>query len=177
MFPSSVKPWLDSGDAAVYPTEFVVKNGKVIVNKPLISFNAWSNNNVDVSGKKMSYTFENIIFEVSQNVSEALVTYSQHNTTTDAEANPELHFTDCTFDLTNAMSGVVLFNLGNAYTDSTITVRGCEIILGANSVVLVSENDVSGGATTLDGSVTFEKNAKGSYMTVTAPVGVALPEL
>ena len=177
MFPSSVKPWLDSGDAAVYPTEFIIKNGSVIVNKTLISFNAWSNNNVDVSGKKMSYTFENIIFEVSQNVSEALVTYSQHNTTTDAEANPELNFTDCTFDLTNAMSGVVLFNLGNAYTDSTITVRGCEMILGTNSVVLVSENDVSGGATTLDGSVTFEKNANGSYMTVTAPKGVALPEL
>ena len=177
---STIKPWAGRID----PTIIHFINGSInITNTSVVKFDAWNSTDSTtgvttyVDTKIFSYTFENINFKVSSNVSTALISYTQHNSTPTAIGNPDASFVNCTFDLTDAKEGMKLFDLGNGYVDTKITVVGCEIILGTNSVVLVSENDVSGGATTLDGSVTFEKNANGSYMTVTAPKGVALPEL
>ena len=92
-----------------------------------------------------------------------------------AKANPDMNFIDCTFDLTGAKEGLVLFNTGNGYIDTKITVTGCEIILGDNNVTLISGNDISGGATTFDGTVTFKKAENGNYTAITLPAGMTLP--
>ena len=178
MVTSTIKPW----SGRIDPTIISFVNGTIsVTNHAMIKFDAWDNTDsatgitTYVDSKIFSYTFENISFKVSENVDSMAVSYTQHSTTPTAIGNPDMSFINCTFDLTNAKEGMTLFNLGNGYVDTKMTVVGCEIVLGANNIVLSAQNDVSGGTATLNGSVTYDKANGGNYMSVTLPKGNALP--
>ena len=178
MVTSTIKPW----SGRIDPTLISFVNGNInVLNHALIKFDAWDNTDSTtgvttyVHDKIFSYTFENIKFNVTSDVSSVLLTYSQHSTTPTAIGNPDMNFVNCTFNLTGAKEGLVLFNTGNGYIDTKITVTGCEIVLGDNNVTLISGNDISGGATTFDGTVTFKKADNGNYTAITLPEGMTLP--
>ncbi len=178
MVTSTIKPWSGRLD----PTLISFINGNIsVTDHAMIKFDAWDNTDATtgvttyVDSKIFSYTFENINFSVTSDVDSALVTYAQHGTTPTAIGNPDMNFIDCTFNLTGAKEGAVLFNTGNGYIDTKITVTGCEIILGDKNVTLISGDDISGGATSFDGIVTFKKADDGNYVAITLPVGVTLP--
>jgi len=172
MFTSTIKPWSKN----IAPTYLHIINGNInLLSHSIARFNAWTADNVDVSTKVFKYTFENINFKVSNAVDSVLTIYGQHSSTPTAIGNPEMSFENCVFDLTDAKEGVTFFDLGNGYVDATITVIGCEIIIGSSEVALVTESNISDGATTNDGSVRFEKAEGGNYMSITVPKGTQLP--
>ena len=167
MFPSSIKPWSVNGDYPIYSTEIELINGTVeVVNKAIINYEPWMANDIDVSGKKFIYRFENVNINVVGNTDNAIVSYSVHSGTPTAIGNPELVFNNCTFNLERAVDGVNLFNLGNGLTHCNITVTGGEIIAGTNSFNMYAKNE----ATT--SSIVFDKFDNGKYITITVPTNV-----
>ena len=162
LFPSTIKPW---GSEHEYRSEFAVKDGTIILGaKQLISFSAsQGTNNLDVSKKEYVHSFTNVKFIASSTTTNFFAGYSSS-----VEANPSAVFNDCIFDFSNAPSDMTIFNLGNSYIHTNVTVNGGEIISNGNSLVL-SKN---GTATS---KVTFGKTEDGNYTTITVPDGIALP--
>jgi len=170
MFPAAIKPWGGSGDAKVFKSQFDLINGTINLSaKALIDFSAWAASGTDVSGKQFIYNFTDIKFVASAKTTSMFTNYSANNETPTAIGNPELIFNNCTFDLTKAQGGVVIFNLGNGYIHTTITVNGGEIIANNTSFVMSAKNENTTSSLILD------KSAGGKYITVTLPAGTDAP--
>ena len=59
VFPGTAKAFTGTGDAYVYPTSFVIENGNIITNVPLLSVNTYGTT-YDISKKVMNFTFNNL---------------------------------------------------------------------------------------------------------------------
>ena len=163
VFPTTLKPLSSTADFA---SEVDVINGKLkIGSKAMISL-AGSNGSagIDVSVKPFTYSFTNVEFIAEATTNSLIAAYSSS-----VEANPTLIFNDCVFDLTNAPSGAVLFDLGNGYVNSKATVNGGKIISNASADFVLSKNVASADR------FTFGKTENGNYTALTVPSGVELP--
>ena len=170
MFPTCIKPWGGSGDAKVFPSEIDILNGTIALSsKPMITFSAWSASGTDVSTKIFTFDFTNVKFVAPAKASNMFASYDAHSETPDAIGNAELIFNDCVFDLTKATTSKTLFDLGNGYVHTNVTVNGGEIIANAQSfnMFVKNENTVS--------NLTFGKGTNGSYTTLTVPTDVEAP--
>ncbi len=169
IFPAAIKPWSGSGDLPVFKTQFDIINGEIVIGKtPIINFGAWDASGNDVSNKPFVYTFTNVNFVASASTKNMFLNYYRDTNTPDADATPEIAFNNCTFDLTKAPSGTVLFNLGNGYIHTTVTVNGGEIIANNTSFVMFTKNENT------TSELKYGKTANG-YISITLPVGVEAP--
>lgn len=158
----TMKVWDDgTGDATVFPSEQIFKNGSVVINsKGLIWFTP------KTSGKDFTFRFENVDFKVEG----ATTTFAggQAVTTYDVPS-PILEFVDCSIDLTKATSSaLVLFNIGNGNVDPLITLEGCEIIAGSKAFSIYGSSGSLNGKLTLRDSFTRSNS-------VVIPTGAPIP--
>ena len=162
LFPSTIKPW---GSEYEYRSEFAVENGTIILGaKQLISFSAsQGDKGLDVSNKEYVHTFTDVKFIASATTTNFFAGYSSS-----VAANPSAVFNDCIFDFSNAPDGMVMFNLGNSYIHTSVTVNGGEIISNGNSIVL-SKN----GTDTR--KLEFGKTEGGNYTALKLPKDSTLP--
>ena len=162
-FSATVKP-LNS--TTTIPTEINIINGTVEMGaKPLITLAAsGGSNNLDISKKPFTWSFDNVYFKASEKTSDAFVTY-----TSEYEANPTLIFNGCVFDMTNAPENTIMFDLGNGYTNATVKVCGGNIISNAGADFVLYKNAKA------EDRLVFAKGEDGSYTTLTVPKGTELP--
>ncbi len=170
IFPATVKPWSGSGDKPVFLTQFDVINGEIVVGKsPIIKFGAWDASGNDVSYKDFVFNFNNVTFTATSNMTNMFFSYYQDANTPEADASPNVVFNNCTFDLMNAKSGIVLFDLGNGYIHTSVTVNGGEILAKGNDFVMFTKN------TATTSNLIFTKSENGNYMALTLPKAIAAP--
>ena len=158
----TMKVWDDgTGDATVFPSEQVFKNGNVVINsKGLIWFTP------KTSGKEFTFKFEDIVFKVE---GAAPTLAGGQSVTTYDVPSPTLEFVDCTIDLTKATnSKLVLFDIGNGNVDPCVTLEGCEIIAGSKSFSIYGSSGSQNGKLTLRESTV-------NYNTVVIPTSASLP--
>ena len=162
LFPSTIKPW---GEAYDYRSEFAVENGTIILgSKQLISFSAsQGTNGYDMTTKEYVHSFTNVKFVASSTTTNFFAGYSSS-----VAANPSAVFNDCIFDFSNAPADMVMFNLGNSYIHTSVTVNGGEIISNGNSIV-PSKNGTD------TSKLTFGKTENGNYTTLSVPKDSTLP--
>ncbi len=185
--PFSIKPWGGSGDANIFPTEIVMKNGgMVLTNRGIVSFAAWTGNNKDgttypdrddyyMEDKEVSLKFVDVGFSV-KGTATSLVYYYQDSNTPNATANTHVSYENCRFDVTSADKSVKLFDSGNGKIHSDTSVLGCEIKAASLDKFTLSstEADSVGGVMlgrSTDGkllAITLDKSAEapsGDYLT------------
>ena len=97
------------------------------------------------------------------------VSYDAHSETPDAIGNAELIFNNCVFDLTKATTSKTIFDLGNGFIHTNVTVNGGEIVANAQSFNLFVKNENT------TSNLIFGKDANGNYTTVTVPAGAEAP--
>ena len=148
------------------PTEIDFINGTIELSaKPLISLSAsGGSGNLDISQKPFTFEFSNIEFKASATATDIFATYSSS-----INANPNITLNNCTFDLSEAPSGAVLFNLGNGYVNTLLTVNGGKFISNASCDYVMSKNAYSAS------SLVFGKNTAGNYSEFTISKGMTLP--
>ena len=164
IFPTSLKKWTASGDAEIFPSEIRVINGSInVYNNAIIKYSLNSNG----PGKEFNFTFENVKIYAKGTAANPIVEHPSANSTVYSTA---ITLVDCTLDITGSKaSGVNLFNLGNNSTNTNVTVIGGNIIVG-NKAYTVSTKASGSGA------LSFVKNAKGIYTSVSVTVGTAIPD-
>ena len=170
MFPACIKPWSGSGDAKVFKSQIDVVNGTIkLSEKPIAVFSAWAASGTDVSSKQFVFNFTDVEFIASSKATSIFAGYETHSDTPTAIGNPEFIFNNCTFDLSNAKDGVVMFNLGNGYIHTNVTLLGGEIIAKNTSFVTFTKDENT------TSSLMYGKAADGSYLSITLPLGVEAP--
>ena len=164
-FSATIKP-LNS--TTTIPTEIDFINGIVeLSSKPFALLTAsGGSNNLDISKKPFVLGFKNIEFRASESATSILLSY-----TADVAANPEVFFNNCTFDMTAAPNGALVFDLGNGAVNSTVTVRGGRLITNASSDFVLYDNAKT------DASLVFDKDESENYIEFAVPKGLTLPAL
>ena len=163
IFPASLKKWTSSGDAEIFPSEIRVINGSInVYNNAIIKYSL----NTNGPGKEFNFTFENVKIYAKGTAQNLIVDHSSTNSVVYATA---INLVNCTIDITESKSTEVnLFNLGNGSTNTDITVIGGNIIVGNKSYNVSYK-------TSGTGTLRFERNANGSYSSVTVDRGTAAP--
>ena len=147
-----------------YDTTVVVKNGTIELTKnPLARL--YANTNAG-DGVQFNLIFEGINITCSAGSSVTSVIVSDISTAATKATTTNFTFNDCTFDLTNAKSGVKLANLALTKYIGTVNVQinGGSIILGDKAVTFIAPKDGS--------TVTFGKGESG-YTAFSYPEGTA----
>lgn len=159
---SQIKPWTDSGDASLFPTELKFINGTVTLGaKGLGNYETWtssSDTTTDLTLKVFTHTYENITFTLPSGVTLTSL-FTVTDKTHDAVGN--VNFTDCTFDFTaNALtSNLTLFKATGSKIKLNYNIKGSEIY--ASSMENITLSDISTGS-----SVIASKNSDGQYIKV-----------
>ena len=173
LFPFTIKPWTDSGDASVFPTEILVKNGDIkIGNKALIEWAVSTGSaNINVENKNVTFNFDNVDFGyISGGTSTSLIArYGTSSTSPTAIGNVWLNFNGCTFDMSGAPSGAVIINNNWEYVNSTVTVKGGKILANNNEFGIEDANGLN------TSSLTFIADEEGYYTTLELPLGADAP--
>ena len=161
LFNVMLKQWTGSGDKAVFHSEITVVNGKInIYGRELVRF--YSDNKTTTEGKTFAVNFENV--DVFVKGSTTSLVLRSDVTTTVADQNTYIKFTDCNIDLTGATKTVTVCDFANQEIDSEITfTRGSIISDKANYVI--AQNTTSYGSLTFGGD--------GEYTVLKLPEGVA----
>lgn len=137
------KPWAGSGDALIFPTELVIKNGKIILSDAsLFEMQAWeARSDVSVKDKEMKFVLDGVTLKVAKDggVSSLLTSFNPHNATADAETRFSVVLNGCTLDLSEKVDGstVTLFNASHAKMAVDFKVNGCRILAENSSAFTV----------------------------------------
>ncbi len=201
LYQSTEGSTLFSGYAKFYKTyrdcHYTVKNGNVVLNDcGIFTIGAYGDGYVQEAIKQgyyktLFFTFDNVNFSWAEGATAASL-MGRYNESTNIKLgiNGEntknlfnVDFNNCTFDMTNAPEGTVLFDAKDTltsgkpsgktyyYTDSVvnITVNGGSII-GTNKAFTLYQVGDNGS------SVTFDK-LYGSYVTLALPKGTVAPSI
>ncbi|MBP3308205.1 MAG: hypothetical protein J6L90_02075, partial [Clostridia bacterium] len=148
-------------------TEMVFKNGNIVtVGRPLLAYRGEYDT---ADGKKFIFRYEDINFKVEGSTANFLALYNgiKDGVSEQIRMSSEVYFKNCEIDLTTATAeNILLFNLGDAYTSTNVTLDGVTI-KSANGAFTLSgkSNEASTGALKL----------AGSGVTLELPVGVKAP--
>ena len=165
LFPTEMKQWTGSGDATIFPSEIVVKNGNIVIyNKSMIQFGA----NANGSGKAFTYKFDNVDFFAKGSTTDFAIS---HKSTTSTVLYPNVIFNDCDVDISGstASSKVNIFSLGTTSTNTSVVFNGGSIIVGGKAYALTSK--ASG-----TGSFAFGADDSGKHTTFVTSKGAAFAE-
>ncbi|MBQ2738493.1 MAG: hypothetical protein IJF38_07360 [Clostridia bacterium] len=158
---------------------FNISNGSIVLKKsPLIKSSAYSTDTegyrgaTDTSYKKFVFSFRDVYFTYDKGATASALLASYQDELVSTSANLKVgntvSFEDCTFNLTNAKSGMTVFNANDTSPSSTntgkvisemnVSVSGCEFIFPA-SIDAFTLRKVN---TKISTSVVFDKNSEHS---------------
>ncbi|MBQ3015216.1 MAG: Ig-like domain-containing protein [Clostridia bacterium] len=174
LFGATIKPWSGSGDLAIFPSEFNIIGGDIVLqNKALIKFDAWTGaaDRADdyVANKTFNFTFEDVNVKVIGNTANLSAEFGKSNTP-DAIGNTFVNFINCTFDITAAKDGIVLFGIGSDTIDNNVTVTGGEILAGDTTFAMYQDIAENGA------SLLFAKENDANYTALTLASGLSAPD-
>ena len=163
MFNSEMNQWTNSGDESIFPTEVIVKNGRIVNGSfPIIAFTAKK------ADKEFTYKFEDVTFSIEGDMSARMSSFVQYGTET-VKVNSAIEFNNCIFDITKstAKKAITLFGIGNEYYNISVTVNGGSIIAG--NKLFSCSNETAG-----TGTLTFGAY-NGKYTTLSISPDSAAP--
>ena len=149
-------------------TEMVFKNGSIVtVGRPLLAYRGEFDT---ADGKKFIFRYEDINFKVEGPTANFLALYNGVNTekvTEQIKMSSEVYFKNCVIDITKATAeNILLFNLGDEYTSTNVTLDGVTIISGNGAFSLSGKtNEASTGVL----------KCSGNGVTLVLPNGVEAP--
>ncbi|MBQ3016653.1 MAG: metallophosphoesterase [Clostridia bacterium] len=148
-------------------TEMVFKNGSIVtVGRPMLAYRGEFDS---ADGKKFIFRYEDINFKVEGSTANFLALYNgvKDGVTEQIKMSSEVYFKNCEIDITTATAeNILLFNLGDEYTSTNVTLDG---------VTIKSDN----GAFTLSGKTneasTGILKCIGNGLMLELPIGVEAP--
>ena len=168
VFPGTAKANTGSGDAYVYPSNFVVENGKIVTNVPLLSANLYGTT-YDITKKVMGFTFNNLEIVAADGTTTTRFLHQIDNAPTGAKGPStfNIEYNDCIFDLrgyTSPASDTRIFNANT--TEATminmqLKVNGGKIKANDFANITLQKLDSFYGS-----SITFDKGADGNYTAI-----------
>ena len=170
IFDATIKQWTGSEDGVYcFPSYYTVKNGAFeVYNVSVLRLYA-SNNNVDISAKLMSWTFENVRFGLTEGAKENYFFHISNSAGGTSIAPVELILNDCVFDFeTNAPVNNFTIFCSN-FTKTThmkakVEINGGKILAENLDKLTFTNFDAANGST-----MTFGKGSDGKYLTVVLP--------
>ena len=148
-------------------TEMVFKNGNIVtVGRPMLAYRGEYDS---ADGKKFIFRYEDINFKVEGSTANFLALYNgiKDGVSEEIRMSSEVYFKNCEIDLTTATAeNILLFNLGDKYTSTNVTLDGVTV-KSANGAFTLSgkTNEASTGALKI----------AGNGVTLELPVGVKAP--
>ena len=139
VFNMSIKQWTGSADGIyTFATKYVIRNGTFKTHSaPIIYFKA-STKNVDLSAKEVTFTFDNVKFELlpGSKLTRLIHIANATNTSSSNDTRPplNLNFNDCTFDfktVASSASEFIIFRTNFAETArilATVKINGGTIL-------------------------------------------------
>ena len=183
VFPGQAKANTGSGDAYIYPSSFVIENGTIVTNAPLLNMATYGTT-YDLTKKVMNYTFNNlnIVAAGGSTATNFLHTIDNASNGTKGPAIFNVEYNDCTFDLRGyetPASETTLFNV-NAKESTMLNVG-----LKVNGGVVKANDFTNFVLTKLDNyygsNILFGKGENGNYTAIelsasasTAPTGTVI---
>ena len=157
------KGWSD----LITTTEMVFKNGSIVtVGRPMLAYRGEYDT---ADGKKFIFRYEDINFKVEGSSANFLALYNgvKDGVTEQIKMSSEVYFKNCVIDITKATAeSIVLFNLGDEYTSTNVTLDGVTIISGNGAFTLLGKtNEASTGVL----------KCVGNGITLVLPSGVEAP--
>ena len=167
VFNAEMNTWDNSGDASLFPTEVIVKNGTISSKAfPIVEFTATK------TGKDFTFKFEGVSFTVTGDMTARSSAFIQCTASKSANVSSSVEFTDCIFDLSKSTpsndASVTLFSVGNANYNISVTLNGGSVFAGNKAFVMCNE-------TAGNGSLTFN-SYEGKYTSVSVANGSSVPD-
>ena len=170
LFGTTAKNWKGTEDAI-----FKIFNGNIVLQTCLLSFDGYGSTYQDKEGYKtykIDFDNVNISYASGSAPTDLLGVYSEKMVNGKLVVY-EVKFTNCKFDISGVKTLKEIFNANDPDITKTnaivkVDVLGCSITTANVLPKLYDFNSQNGSY------VTFAKNSKGSFITVTVPKGVAM---
>ena len=168
VFPGTAKANPGSGDAYTYPSYFVIQNGTINTNAPLLSLNTYGTT-YDLTKKVMDFTFDNVAIVAAEGTNAAHFLHQIDNASngTKGPATINVTYNDCTIDIRGygvPTSATTLFNANG--TSATML----NINVAVNGGVIKAKDFKNVSLITLDNyygsSITFDKGENETYTAI-----------
>ena len=168
VFPGTAKANPGSGDAYTYPSYFVIQNGTINTNAPLLSLNTYGTT-YDLTKKVMDFTFDNVEIVAAEGTNAAHFLHQIDNASngTKGPATINVTYNDCTIDIRGygvPTSATTLFNANG--TSATML----NINVAVNGGVIKAKDFKNVSLITLDNyygsSITFDKGENETYTAI-----------
>ena len=165
VFPGTAKANTGSGDAYTYPSNFVIENGKIVTNVPLLSVNLYGTT-YDLTKKVMGFTFNNLEIVAADGATSTRFLHQIDYAPTGAKGPAifNIEYNDCIFDLrgyTSPASDTRIFN-ANTTEDTMVNmqlkVNGGKILANDFNNIILQKLDSYWGS-----SILFDKGEDGNY--------------
>ena len=176
IFDATAKIWTGSEDGVFsFPSYYTVKNGSFkVYSAAVLRYYASNKNNttgelLDVSGKLMSWTFNNVEFGLLEGATAPRFFHISNSAGGTSIANIELHLNDCVFDLstnvpTKELTVFCTNFIKTTHMKADITVNGGKILAKNLDKIVFTNFDATNGSTML-----FGAGSDGKYLTVVLP--------
>ena len=159
LFDTNLKAW----SSQIFPSEITIKNGNLVIfNREIVQFSANDNG----IGKTFTYNFKDLNIYVKGSASKLAIRHKVSSTA--LSLYTYVNYENCTINITEATaSNIDLFDLGNQYTNSIVTVKGGSIFAdGTNYTVYANK-------ATSYGSFSFEESSLSGFTKLILPTDVA----
>ena len=168
VFNGTAKAFTGTGDAYTYPSSFVIENGKIVTNVPLLSVTLYGTT-YDISKKVMNFTFNNLEIVAAEGTTTNRFLHRIDSAPTGAKgpSTYNIEYNDCIFDLrgyTSPASDTRIFD-ANA-TEATMVnmqlkVNGGKILANDFANMTLTKLDTYWGS-----SITFDKGSDENYTAI-----------
>ena len=153
---------------------YEIKNGAIELNKgAVLNFGA----NANGVGYGFYISFTDVTISFTKGTTYQYIATTMAGSDLKGYVSQIITFNNCTFDLTNAPSNAILFNLSPDTAKNNLchaTVNGGNVIFGTNTG-LTFATLMTGYKDGEADKLVFGKNAEGKYTTFTAPAGASAP--
>ncbi len=164
--------------AKVFDTHLVLKNGNVVLSKkPLAYYSSWGGSSyTGKNPKRFILDFENLNISLASGSAAANIfeKYPETNHTNDLNAEYDVTFTDCNFDLKNAKNAVTIFSATHTDVPGDISV---DVTISGGSITAKSYDSVKMSAISegADASFALEKSEAEGFTDFVLPKGASVP--
>ena len=159
------KPWGDY----ITSSEIVFKNGDIVTKGSKSKLLAYRGEYNTSDGKKFIFRYEDITFRVEGSTGGFMAKYEgvKASVTDQIKMRSEVYFKNCVIDITKATAeNILLFDLGDKYTSTNVTLDGVTIISGNGAFTLSGKTDEAS---------TGVLRSIGNAVTLVLPNGVEAP--
>ena len=174
---TQAKPWTVLKTTPVFDTHIVLKNGNVVLNgKPLAYYSSWAGTYTGDGTKRYTLDFEKL--NISLTSGSAVTNIFEKNPATnhpnDLNAEYDVSFTDCNFDLKNAKNSVTIFSATHTNIPAEVSV---DVTLSGGSITAKSNDSVKMSAISegADASFTLGRSEAEGFTDLKLPTSASAP--